>query len=85
MDVAAIRSLMRKTQASILEYGFLGLDDPKHVSVTSFTSLLILKWVSLKKKTKTEVLLGGVFAKCLLKKNVIYPPDCPSGCLSLVF
>lgn len=34
MDVAAIRSLMRKTQASILENGFLGFDDPKHVSVT---------------------------------------------------
>lgn len=36
MDVAAIRSLMRKTQACILENGFLGLDDPKHVSVASF-------------------------------------------------
>lgn len=34
MDVAAIRSLMRKTQASILENGFLGFDDLKHVSVT---------------------------------------------------
>lgn len=45
MDVAAIRSLMRKTQASILENGFLGLEDPKHVSVASFTSLLILSCV----------------------------------------
>lgn len=45
MDVAAIRSLMRKTQASILENGFLDLEDPKHVSVASFTSLLILSCV----------------------------------------
>lgn len=35
MDVANIRSLMRKTQASILENGFLGsrIDDLKLVSV----------------------------------------------------
>lgn len=42
MDVAAIRSLMRKTQASILENGFLSLDDAKHVSVASFSLPLIL-------------------------------------------
>lgn len=33
MDVADIRNLMRKTQASILENGFLGFNDLKHVSV----------------------------------------------------
>lgn len=35
MDVADIRNLMRKTQASILENGFLGsrVDDLKLVSV----------------------------------------------------
>lgn len=49
MDVAAIRNLMRKTQTSIIENGFLGLDNPKHVSVASFTSLLILKCVFLKR------------------------------------
>lgn len=42
MDVAAIRSLMRKTQASILENGFLSLDDAKRVSVASFSLPLIL-------------------------------------------
>lgn len=34
MDVADIRILMRKTQASILENGFLGFSDLNHVSVT---------------------------------------------------
>lgn len=75
MDVAAIRSLMRKTQASILENGFLGLDDPKHVSVMSFTSFLILKCVLLK-INQAEVLLGGVFTKRLRERNC---PDFPSG------
>lgn len=39
MDVGNIRNLMRKTQASILENGFLGnsMSDLKHVSV-DFTS-----------------------------------------------
>lgn len=32
MDVSDIRNLMRKTQASILENGFLGFDDLKNVS-----------------------------------------------------
>lgn len=33
MDLADIRSLVLKTQASILENGFLGFNNVKHVSV----------------------------------------------------
>lgn len=33
MDVSDIRNLMRKTQSSILENGFLGFGDLKNVSV----------------------------------------------------
>lgn len=33
MDLADIRNLVLKTQASILEKGFLGFSDVKHVSV----------------------------------------------------
>lgn len=33
MDLADIRNLVLKTQASILENGFLGFNDIKHVSV----------------------------------------------------